>query len=346
MARKKSTSKTSQPRQGSQRNVSPLPVVETAPIQSAVASSNSGLTLIVWLVAILVVGGVFFKDKISCTPAKKYVPVSLLSELSASSLRGGPFNFTSICALGKDRVAIADENHTKVLVLGLNGDLKKVFGEKGKERNQLHHIIGICSDPDENIYVLDHELADIFGFHSNGKLFLQVDSRVTGYYYGPRGVCYIKGNFAIADTGSARVVIVDPSGKAIYKSQSRGSKSDQFVTPNAVLVDAKGRCFISDSDNKRIKIQDEKGNVQKIIQLQDRPVAIALDESNHLFVSFANALFVQEYRADSGSYIGDLTVTNPSKNGSYRNVSALCVVDGNKLVAADSNNMWVYQLPI
>jgi hypothetical protein len=319
-------------------------VVETAPVQPAAASSGSGLTLIVWLIAILVVGGLFFKDKIGCTPAKKTVPVSLLSELSASSLRGGPFNFTSISALGNDRVAVADENHTKVLVLGLNGDLKKVFGEKGKERNQLHHIIGICSDPDENIYVVDHELADVFGFHPNGKPFLQVDSRTIGYYYGPRGVCYLKGNFAIADTGSARIVIVDPSGKAIYKSQSRGSKPDQFVTPNAVLADAKGRLFISDFDNKRITIQDENGKVEKLIQLQDKPVAIALDESNHLFVSFANAIFIQEYRADSGSYLGDLTVTNPSTNGSYRNVSSLCVVDGNKLVATDYNNLWVYQL--
>jgi hypothetical protein len=275
----------------------------------------------------------------------KYLPVNLVKEIPFNTLKGGPYNIRCICSLGKDRVAITDEIHTKVLVLGLDGELQKVFGEKGKARNLLHHIIGICSDPDENIYVLDHELADIFGFHSNGKLFLQVDSRVTGYYYGPCGVCYSNGNFAIADTGSCRFVIVDPSGKSIYKSQSRGNSRDQFNSPNAVVADSKGRYFISDYGNNRIKIQGENGTVQKIIQLQDKPVAIALDESNHLFVAFANTRFVQEYGTDSGKYIGELKVGNSSADGAYRYVTSLCVVDRNKLVTADSNTLRVYQLP-
>lgn len=343
MVRKKTEAKTPRPSQSHHPAAPLLSAVEPVEIQPEPTNQGSGNHLFVWLLVILAVG-FLFKDKLGCKPFNVSIPVQMVKEVHVDSIKGGPYNITSICSIGKDRVAFSDEVHNKVVVLGLNGVFESAFGKKSTARGEIHHVSGICSDGDGNIYVLDTETADVFGFNVNGKKFLQVDSNVTGYFYGPRGLCYAKGNFAIADTGSCRIVTMDPSGKTVKKWGQRGKGPTQLISPTAVLVDAQGRYITLDCENKRIKIQDEKGSNIKIIVFKDLPIAMALDGANHLFVSFSNGQFIKEYTADSGRYMGDLVVKNPVKDGSYKNVSSLCVVDGNKIVAADSNGFRVYQL--
>jgi len=343
MVSKKKTSKSPRRTPVRRANQSVVPVLEPMPIQETPAPSGSNMTVFAWVLAILVVGGFFLKDKTGCKPALKAFPVKFVNKVEVSELKGGPYSASFLCAAGKDRVAVSDEAHTRVLVVGLDGKLLNAFGHAGKERSELHHVTGISSDSDGNLYVLDHETADIFGFHQDGKKFMQVDSRLTGYYYGPRGLCYMKGDFAIADTGSCRIVVVDSTGKTVLKWGERGNKPDQLSAPNAVWVDAKGRFIVSDGDNKRVKIFDAKGKLLNTIEVPEKPAAIASDGKNHLFVSFGNELFVKVYSLDSGRYEGDLSVTNLAKDDNYRNISAMCVVDGDKLVTSDVNTLRVYQ---
>jgi DNA-binding beta-propeller fold protein YncE len=306
-------------------------------------TSGSGLNKWVWVIAIVLVFGFLMKDKLGFVSGNRSLPVHLVKEYRGNDLKGGPYHLTKMCSVLKDLVAMVDDNQTKILVMGLDGDVKTVFGKKGTNRSELTHISGICSDPDGNLYVLDHENSNVYGYHMDGHSFLRVDSSPTGYFYGPQSVAYAKGNFAIADTGSCRLVVINPAGKTVTQWSGRGEKPEQFCSPDGVAMDVAGHYVVSDADNKRIKVIDEKGAILKIIKLDERANAICCDGKNHVFVALTNSRFIQVFNTKTGNSLGYLKVENPTPDY-YLNVVALSVVNDDKLVACDNSNIWVYQL--
>jgi hypothetical protein len=331
------------------RKKSNLPEINTvvemgSSVSTPPPAKYMGLTWLVGLIAIFLIGGFLLRDKVGCQMAQRNLTVDLVKEIPMDALDGESYQITAICALGDDRVAFTDAQKTKIGILGLDGSVKAVFGKRGRSKGDLRHLSGISSDGDGNLFVLDHETADIFGFRSDGSKFIQVDSSGTGYFYGPRGLCYLKGNFAVADTGSCRVVIMDPVGQTVVKWGKRGTKQDEFGAPNGVAALSKGGLVVSDYENKRLSIWDEKGGFKTMVNLSERPVAIAVDAKDRVFVALDNNTFVRVYRTDNGRYLGELKTSNTQLDASYRNVSALCVVGGDKLVAANTNRMWVYKL--
>lgn len=317
------------------------PVVET---QTPPQSSGSGMTLLIWLLAVLVVAAFLVKGHGGCRPAEKDFAVNFVREIAPQDWKGAPYSVTTLADLGKDRFAFTDESHTQVVVAELDGKWEGTVGRKGTAREDFRHVTGLCSDSEGNLYVLDHDTADVYGFNRAGRLFLHVDSRPTGFFYGPRGLAYLKGNFGIADTGSCRVVLMDPAGKTVQKWGTRGEALEQFRSPNGIAVDAAGRILVTDFDTKRLKIQDAQGKNLKVVNLPERPITVNTD-GTRAFVAFGGAHAVQVYGTETGKYLGDLKPQTPPQDGGYRNVNALCVVDGKKLVTSDGNKIWVYQIP-
>jgi catechol 2,3-dioxygenase-like lactoylglutathione lyase family enzyme len=342
MAKKPTPKKSS--RRVSRVKREPLPTLDAPSTQTECCSSSCHHTLWIWALAIVVVLGLVFKSKLSCGFGQNPIKVKALGMVATETLEGGPYSASYLCGLGKGLYAVSDEGRAKILVMDLGGKLQNVFGAKGTKRSQLQHNVGMTTDKEGNVFVLDHELADVFGFKQDGTKFLQVDSRATGFFYGPRGVAYLNGNFAIADTGSCRIVVMDPAGQTVAKWGDRGSKPDQLVSPNAIVVNADGNLVVSDQDNKRLKVYDPKGKVLKVKNLDRKPASIATDAKNRLFVSYGDEAFVDVFDAKSLRSLGKLVVENPDQEPEYRKITALSVLDGDKLIAGGNTRIWVYQL--
>ncbi len=74
------------------------------------------------------------------------------------------------------------------------------------------------------------------------------------------------GKIVIADTGNSRIVVWDGNGKPVTTAGSFGSRADwrnapEFNHPTGVYVDPSKKTYVTDTQNHRIVVLDEKGQV-------------------------------------------------------------------------------------
>jgi peptidylamidoglycolate lyase len=129
---------------------------------------------------------------------------------------------------------------------------------------------GLTIDNEDNVWLTDTQLHQVFKFTHDGKLLLKIGEAETpawdeGHFNQPTQVAPLPdGSFYVGDGYvNSRVAKFDKNGKFLFEWGSEGDKPGQFDNPHGVMIDLDGNVFVSDRENSRVQIFDQKGKFIK-----------------------------------------------------------------------------------
>ncbi len=270
-------------------------------------------------------------------------PVQLVKQFTGEHQASGDFSPWGVCGLSDGKIALTDAGVKlkRALIFNSDGKFLKSIVRTGKASDAFHDIRSISAGVDGNFYVFDSATVQILEFNSSGVFVGDINPGKIGGFYGPIGFCFAGGHFVIADTGSHRILTVNPDGTQAAVWGSHGKEKGQYNNPLAVTVDDKGNYYVADSDNNRIQITDNTGKTLRVIKLVDRPFSVAVDKGGRVYVAFNNDNFVQVYSAANGKYLGTFEASNDPNP--HRQVIGLSVASDGSILAAGPGNVSVYQ---
>jgi streptogramin lyase len=84
---------------------------------------------------------------------------------------------------------------------------------------------------------------------------------------------------------NARLIKFDKDGKFIKEFGKRGAGPADFDQPHALAMDSRGRLYVGDRSNNRIKILDQEGNLLQEWMQFSRPSGIYIDKQDNIYVA-------------------------------------------------------------
>lgn len=180
---------------------------------------------------------------------------------------------------------------SKNTVLELDNKSGKIINSWGADYFIMPH--GLTVDKQNNIWLTDVGLHQIFKFSNSGKLLLKLGvAKVPGndslHFNLPTDIAVADdGSFYVSDGyGNSRVVKFSSTGKYIKAWGTFGTKSGEFIIPHGIAIDQKNIIYVADRQNNRVQLFDTSGNFLKEfkndVQVQQLP-SIAIDKANNLF---------------------------------------------------------------
>src|SRR5262249_44762064 len=138
-----------------------------------------------------------------------------------------------------------------------------VYGPAGCDSCGAHSV---RVDPQENIWAVDAPGHVIYKMNPQGKVILQLGRKgvagtgTTTFNLPTHVACAQNGDISGTDGyANARVVKYTRDGKYLLQWGARGSGPGQLQLPHNVAVDAQGRVFVTDRDNRRVEVFDSSG---------------------------------------------------------------------------------------
>jgi peptidylamidoglycolate lyase len=176
-------------------------------------------------------------------------------------------------------------------ILSLDGVTGKLISSWGENRFLEPH--GLRVDRDDNIWVTDRALQQVFKFSHDGKLLLTIGTERTAgadatHFDKPTDIAFAAdGNVYISDGyGNSRIAKFSPDGKFLFDWGKKGQGPGEFDLPHSVVVDAQGRVYVADRNNLRIQVFDAHGKF--IAQWKSdelgRPWSLTIGPDNLLYV--------------------------------------------------------------
>lgn len=171
---------------------------------------------------------------------------------------------------------------------GTSGKLVASWGE-----NQFLEPHGLRVDREDNVWVTDRGLQQVFKFSHDGKLLLTIGTaRVAGWdashFDKPTDIAFASdGGVYISDGyGNSRVAKFSADGKFQFEWGRKGTGPGEFDLPHSVAVDARGQVYVADRSNARIQVFDANGKFLKMWKSEElgRPWTLALGADNRLYV--------------------------------------------------------------
>ena len=101
----------------------------------------------------------------------------------------------------------------------------------------------------------------------------------------PNGDIYVAEGHSSAPGSAARVFRFSKDGKLIKSWGTFGNGPDDFDQPHALAMDSKGRLFVGDRGNNRIKIFDQDGKLLDTWYQFSRPSGIFIDRDDNIYVA-------------------------------------------------------------
>lgn len=176
-------------------------------------------------------------------------------------------------------------------VLELDNKTGKLINAWGSNYFIMPH--GLTVDKDNNIWVTDVGLHQIFKFTHEGKLLMKLGiAKIPGndslHFNLPTDVAVANdGTFYVSDGyGNSRVVKFSSSGKFLKTWGTFGNKPGQFIIPHGITIDRENIIYVADRQNNRIQIFDTSGRFIKVLnnnmQVQQLP-SVTIGNKNNLF---------------------------------------------------------------
>ena len=171
------------------------------------------------------------------------------------------------------RWKLLDENFPDSLIsantiLMLDRQTGKILNSWGANLFIMPH--GLTVDKDNNVWVTDVGLHQVFKFSHEGKLLMKLgEAKIPGndslHFNRPTDVAVAAdGSFYVSDGyRNSRVVKFSGSGKYLFEWGKKGSKPGEFNIPHAIDLDAKGNVYVADRQNNRIQEFDANGKFLK-----------------------------------------------------------------------------------
>jgi peptidylamidoglycolate lyase len=135
---------------------------------------------------------------------------------------------------------------------------------------------GLTVDHENNIWVTDVGLHQIFKFSYEGKLLLQLgEAKVPGndrsHFNKPTDIAVAKdGSFYVSDGyGNSRVVKFSAAGNYLFEWGKKDDKFSEFNIPHGISLDNKGNVYVADRENNRILVFDSAGVITTEVKAPD-----------------------------------------------------------------------------
>ena len=136
-------------------------------------------------------------------------------------------------------------------ILMLDGQTGKILNSWGANLFVMPH--GLTVDKDNNVWVTDVGLHQIFKFSHEGKLLMRLgEAKIPGndslHFNRPTDVAVAAdGSFYVSDGyRNSRIVKFSSSGKYLFEWGKKGNKPGEFNIPHAIDMDANGNVYVAD----------------------------------------------------------------------------------------------------
>ncbi len=177
-------------------------------------------------------------------------------------------------------------------ILVIDSHSGKVMASWGADLFIMPH--GLEVDKDDNVWVTDVALHQVFKFGPDKKLLMTLgEARVPGddthHFFLPTDVAVAEdGSFYVSDGyGNSRVVKFAEDGTYLLEWGTFGTEPGAFNTPHGIDLDHEGNVYVADRENNRIQKFDPDGNFIGLWQNTNpsqQLYSVALDNPNgHLF---------------------------------------------------------------
>ncbi|MBK8905398.1 MAG: hypothetical protein IPM53_29720 [Anaerolineaceae bacterium] len=172
---------------------------------------------------------------------------------------------------------------------GPTGELLNSWGEN---RFVMPH--GLSIDNEDNVWLTDVGLHQVYKFDPNGRLLLTLgEAGVAGsdetHFNRPTDVAVRPdGSFYVSDGYlNSRVARFAADGRYLFAWGSAGAGAGEFDVPHSLALDAAGRVYVADRGNARVQIFDEDGRF--LTSWQDdlrlgRPWAVRVGDDGFVYV--------------------------------------------------------------
>ncbi len=138
-----------------------------------------------------------------------------------------------------------------------------LYGPAGCSNCGAHEI---RTDPQGNVWAVDATGQVIYKLTPDGHTVMTLGTRgragaTHDTFYLPTDIAFApNGELVVSDGyGNARVLRFSQAGKYLGEFGTRGNGPGQFQLPHNVVIDARGRLYVSDRDNQRVEIFDAAG---------------------------------------------------------------------------------------
>ena len=145
---------------------------------------------------------------------------------------------------------------------GATGRQIRAFGE-----NQFVVPHGLRIDREDNLWLTDVGLHQVFKLSHDGKLLMTLGTartpgqdgrhfdKPTDVAIGADGTIYVSDGY-----GNNRVARFSPDGKFLGQwGSNKGDKPGEFNLPHSISIDAEGRVYVADRENRRVQVFDHDG---------------------------------------------------------------------------------------
>ena len=186
----------------------------------------------------------------------------------------------------------------------LNIESNKIVDSWGSNMFVMPH--GLEVDNEDNIWVTDVALHQIFKFDKKGNLLLKIgESFIPGndssHFNMPSDITVLNdGSFYVSDGyGNSRIIKFSKNGKYLFEIGGFGKGKNDFNIPHAIDNDDENNIYVADRENNRIKKFDNKGNLLKLWmnKTSQQLYTIKLDDEKKL-------VYAIDYHINNNEIIG------------------------------------------
>ncbi len=150
----------------------------------------------------------------------------------------------------------------------------RLINSWGANRFIMPH--GLTVDHQDNIWLTDVGLHQVFKFSSGGRLLMTLgEAGVSGkgqtHFNRPTDVAVASdGSFYVSDGyGNSRVVKFSAEGKYLFEWGTKGTEEGEFHIPHSLSLDQQGAVYVADRENNRVQVFDGWGKLLKQIAGKD-----------------------------------------------------------------------------
>jgi len=212
-------------------------------------------------------------------------------------------------------------------ILMVDKESGKIINSWGANLFIMPH--GLTVDNDNNVWVTDVGLHQVFKFNHDGQLLMKIgEAKVPGndskHFNKPTDVAIAKnGSFYVSDGyGNSRIIKFSANGKYLFEWGKKGNKQGEFNIPHGIDIDNDGNIFVADRENYRMQVFDSSGKFIK--QLVDENYgnicAITIDKKSRQVFTVDDLSFLKMKHRGSDFIIidsADKIQTRQGRSGSY-----------------------------